>query len=127
MNIPVYRAKEIDSEEYVEGYVTYGINQTSILTPISRFGEFTIWKIDPLTLAIHFPDMLDREGNKIFASLSEDGKGGDIIEHTNILTKDKILLTASYHKAKGEFGAYSKTHYIRSMKLHLAKIMGVQK
>ena len=33
--------------------------------------------IDPTTLALHFPDMLDSEGNKIFASLSEDGKGGD--------------------------------------------------
>ena len=37
-----------------------------------------ILQIDPSTLAIHFPDMIDSEGTKIFASLSEDGKGGDI-------------------------------------------------
>ena len=80
MNIPVYRAKEIDSEEYVEGYVTYGINQASILTPINRFGEFTVWKIDPATLAINFEDMLDSQGNKIFASLNKDGRGGDIMK-----------------------------------------------
>ena len=36
--------------------------------------------IDITTLSINFPDMLDSEGNKIFASLSEDGKGGDIVE-----------------------------------------------
>ena len=39
-----------------------------------------IYEIDPTTLAIHFPDMLDSQGNKIFASLSEDGKGGDIMK-----------------------------------------------
>lgn len=37
-------------------------------------------EIDPTTLAIHFPDMLDSNGNKIFASLQEDGKGGDIMQ-----------------------------------------------
>ena len=38
-----------------------------------------IYEIDPTTLSIHFPDILDSQGNKIFASLQEDGKGGDII------------------------------------------------
>lgn len=45
---------------------------------IRNNGEYA--KIDPTTLAIHFPDMLDSQGNKIFASLNEDGKGGDIVE-----------------------------------------------
>ena len=34
--------------------------------------------IDISTLSIHFPDMLDSQGNKIFASLQKDGRGGDI-------------------------------------------------
>jgi hypothetical protein len=34
-------------------------------------------EIDISTLSIHMPDILDSEGTKIFASLSEDGKGGD--------------------------------------------------
>ena len=38
------------------------------------------YPIDETTLAIHFPDMLDSQGNKIFASLQEDGKGGDIMQ-----------------------------------------------
>ena len=92
LNIPIYRAKKIDSEEYVEGYLLedYGIGfyiQTSKYLEfiISDRGERGIEvdyliQIDISTLSIHFPDMLDSEGNKIFASLSEDGKGGDIIE-----------------------------------------------
>ena len=34
--------------------------------------------IDISTLSIHFPDILDSQGNKIFASLQKDGRGGDI-------------------------------------------------
>ena len=52
-----------------------------------------ITEIDPTTLAIHFPDMLDSQGNKIFASLSEDGKGGDIIKYemySNMMHYKKI-------------------------------------
>lgn len=67
MNIPIYRAKKIDSDVYITGY-------------LYKNGDFVTVhniRIDPPTLAIHFPDMLDSKGNKIFASLSEDGKGGD--------------------------------------------------
>ena len=39
----------------------------------------TAESIDISTLAIHFPNILDKKGNKIFASLQEDGKGGDIL------------------------------------------------
>ena len=41
-----------------------------------------IYEIDPTTLSIHFPDMLDSQGNKIFASLQKDGRGGDILFDT---------------------------------------------
>ena len=79
MNIPIYRAKKIDSDKYIQGYL------------LGMWGEYFIsWgetnhvpnkvQIDPTTLAINFNDMLDCQGNKIFASLSEDGKGGDIMK-----------------------------------------------
>ena len=77
--IPIYRARRIDSDEYVEGYYVESINyKSNIQVNNSYFQE-----IDPTTLAIHFPDMLDSQGNKIFASLSEDGKGGDIAKYNN--------------------------------------------
>ena len=145
LNIPEYRAKCIDSDEYVignyikvhnkfyiyeDGTSDIYLDDEECFDDGSIDGEIRIidliFEIDQTTLAIHFEGMLDSEGNKIFASLSEDGKGGDILEHTNRLTSAKMILVASYHQAKGELGAYSGTHYIRSMKFHLTKIVGIQ-
>ena len=80
MNIPIFRAKKLDSDEYVMGWYSSPIiiEGKTYLSITNKDGEY---RIDPTTLSIHFPDMLDRQGNKIFASLSEDGKGGDIIEY----------------------------------------------
>ena len=67
MNIPIYRAKKIDSDVYITGY-------------LYKNGDFVTVhniRIDPTTLAINLPDMTDSQGNRIFASLSNDGKGGD--------------------------------------------------
>ncbi len=74
-NIPIFRAKKIDSSEYIIGYLEeHNTNDFYIsLMP----NEVDAYKIDPTTLAIHFPSMVDSNGNKIFASLQEDGKGGD--------------------------------------------------
>ena len=90
MNIPIYRAKKIDSDKYIQGYL------------LGMWGEYFIsWgetnhvpnkvQVDPLTLAIHFKGMIDSEGNKIFASLSDSGKGGDIVEleHIRYLEDDE--------------------------------------
>lgn len=75
-NIPIYRAKKIDSDEYVVGqYLGY----KGYPTIFNEYGLDGV-NIDETTLSIHFPSMLDSQGNKIFASLREDGKGGDIVE-----------------------------------------------
>ena len=84
MNIPIYRAKKIDSDEYVEGELIRDTRFTPVWCYLTYMVNGVIYKgeqVDPSTLAIHFPDMLNSEGTKIFASLSEDGKGGDIIEN----------------------------------------------
>ena len=91
MNIPIFRAKKIDSDKYVEGFyknvlyskdkhiITSLVNISGVENNIQKTNlwDYKNYEIDPTTLALHFPDMLDSEGNKIFASLSEDGKGGD--------------------------------------------------
>lgn len=76
-NIPIYRAKKIDSDEYVIGWHSSPIiiEGKLYLSITNKDGEH---RIDTTTLSIHFPDMIDIQGNKIFASLREDGKGGDI-------------------------------------------------
>ena len=82
LNIPEYRAKCIGSDEYIIGHYTEKVKEY----PGKHYIHFnngyteTYERIDPTTLAIPFPDMLDSQGNKIFASLSEDGKGGDIMK-----------------------------------------------
>jgi len=84
MNIPKYRAKKIDSDEYVVGFLVplwsllceaYAINQGNMYDNNDQ--SLDTYQIDPSTLAINFPDMLDSDNTPIFASLSEDGKGGD--------------------------------------------------
>jgi len=103
MNIPIYRAKKICRDDYAEGYL---LESSVIISKknIAKDGFLPIIVeeidiIDPSTLAIHFQDMIDSEGNKIFASLSEDGKGGDMLE--NII--DNYIITFKYEgKVIGE-------------------------
>ena len=92
MNVPIYRAKKIDSDEYIQGYL---LSKNIIVTTEYYYPqgmpsetEKKINNIDLTTLAIHFPDMIDSQGNKIFASLSEDGKGGDVINFTYDVNKN---------------------------------------
>lgn len=87
MNIPIFRAKKIDSDEYVTGsYIKHtnpkqliDENEPTFIHKIIESWNLINEEIDLTTLAIHFPDMLDSQGNKIFASLRGDGKGGDIL------------------------------------------------
>ena len=93
MNLPIYRAKKIGSDEYIIGHYTEKVKEY----PGKHYIHFnngyteTYERIDPKTLAIHFKDMVDSEGNKIFASLSKDGTGGDVVdfEHIRYLEDDE--------------------------------------
>ena len=101
INLPIFRAKKLDSDKYIIGqyietefsneeYCDIEEQETIIKHCIIKdfrtvhddyeYCNFDITEIDIATLAIHFPDMLDSKGNKIFASLQEDGKGGDIMQ-----------------------------------------------
>lgn len=89
MNIQQYRAKKIDNDEWVEGYFVLSPLGNCVIHTNIEYGAVngetlggatsTITQVDPKTLAIHFPNMIDKNGTKIFASLSEDGVGGDEI------------------------------------------------
>lgn len=78
INIPLYRAKRKDNGEYIEGYFNYGVGRE--FGTIIKIPQIRLIEIDPSTLAIHFPDMKDKNDKPIFASLMEDGVGGDYIE-----------------------------------------------
>lgn len=107
MNIPIFRAKKIASDEYVTGFlyqdiIEYVKSDELKQDEYKRALDKESWyimdnlsntdMINKSTLAIHFPNTLDSQGNKIFASLREDGKGGDIT-----LTKDGKVLYERVH------------------------------
>ena len=80
IHLPSYRAKKLDTEnEYIEGFLK-NCTDTGLDVFWIQDKDFIDYRIDIDTLSINFPDMLDSQGNKIFASLQEDGKGGDIIK-----------------------------------------------
>ena len=103
IQIPIYRARictdtsfieETTTDEYIEGNLIedegiFYIVKNIVLTTYNGWLQICdecefLSAINPSTLAIHFPDMIDSEGNKIFASLSEDGKGGDILKFSHL-------------------------------------------
>lgn len=85
--IPIYRAKKIDSNEYVKGWYTDPliIEGELYISITNKSGTF---RVDKTTIAMHFKDMIDAKGSEIFASLQEDGKGGDIFITENSNTRD---------------------------------------
>ena len=88
-NLPIFRAKNIDSDQYIIGYLKFDRKHNHYsINPIDD--ENTWHKIEENTLAIHFPDMLDSQGNKIFASLQENGKGGDKTDSGKVMIFDSI-------------------------------------
>ena len=106
MNIPIYRAKKIDSDEYIEFNSYYELNGFYYAIEKVLVKELNGWfsevhiplthEIDPTTLAIYFPDMLDSQGNKIFASLNEDGNGGDMFECSIIFRKQENIFNGTF-------------------------------
>ena len=74
----LFRAKEKNSNNYVIGYEYY--NHIEDEYYITHYVSGNNYKIDRTTRSINIEDMLDSQGNKIFASLQEDGKGGDIMQ-----------------------------------------------
>ena len=133
IEIPIYRAKKIDSDDNIksQSYIKKLIGGNYHHYLVKYYSpDYEDVEIDPSTLAIHFYDMLDRQENKIFASLSEDGKGGDILEWT-IFPDDmpKLRINGVPYYSKG--GAFKVTGRIEMMWHLLAphkecKIIGIQ-
>lgn len=84
-NLPIFRAKSNERKNiYVEGLLI-GVDDELNLCTIRTKDDYMGGEICYLdTLSINFPGMIDSQGNKIFASLQEDGKGGDILGNVRI-------------------------------------------
>jgi hypothetical protein len=105
-NIPVYRAKKIDSTDHIIFELKVFAYGKIYAVVYDSHGVFVredtdlinckLIEIDVSTLAIHFPDMIDSEGTKIFASLSEDGKGGDVTTDIMNNNNESALIFIEY-------------------------------
>ena len=85
----LFRAKEKNSNNYVIGYEYY--NHVEDEYYITHYVSGSNYKVDRTTRSINIEDMLDSQGNKIFASLQKDGKGGDILlEESRLMCALKI-------------------------------------
>ena len=94
MNIPIYRAKKIDSDEYVIGNLiedegVFYIIKNPVVTHFNGLQQLTgeceyLDRVDPTILAINFPSWIakDEDDNdiKVFASFNTNKIGGDIVE-----------------------------------------------
>lgn len=75
--IPIYRAKKIYSDEYVEGYYFNAEieKQHFIMKQVPRNDDFMYdnneFEIDPSTLAIHFPDSINTNSKKVWYNMQE--------------------------------------------------------
>ena len=170
MNIPIYRAKKLDSDEYIIGDLfdsKYIIAKSELNRDISEALKHIrediltkdcisaecknehhllnkmlnkllvnerlehIYEIDKTTLSIHFPDMIDSQGNKIFASLQEDGKGGDIVDTTIGLRQNfvTICLSSGVCVFTSDTSAIKNTpcKFILDYKHRGIKVVGIQK
>ena len=79
--IPIFRAKKLDSDEYVEG----GYSDTLFLCMGDIQGHYISYKkinvvgreitlqesIDPTTISIHFPDSINTNSEKVWYNLEE--------------------------------------------------------
>lgn len=74
----LFRAKEKNTDNYIIGYEYY--NHIEDEYYITHYITGNNYKVDKSTRSINFDDMLDSNGNKIFASLHPKGKGGDILD-----------------------------------------------
>ena len=92
INLPIFRAKSNEQKNtYVEGLLM-GVDEELNLCTIRTKDDYIGGEICYIhTLSINFPDMLDSQGNKIFASLSEDGKGGDIMKDDDYYGSAKYI------------------------------------
>ena len=122
INLPIYRAFSEAFDKYILGVPYFSDGRYYMLVDDcnknNNIGSGS-YPIDETTLAIHFPYMLDSQGNKIFASLQKDGKGGDIIE-----TEFKKICTTKYKEYF--FYADNKDYHCNCFGFKHSKTIGIQ-
>ena len=134
INLPIFRAKSNEQKNtYVEGLLI-GVDEELNLCTIRTKDDYIGGEVCYLhTLSINFPDMLDSQGNKIFASLQEDGKGGDEFLFDNeifiIWFDNQSLKINATNKDNFECSCHDSLQewYDFNIKCYDLKVIGIQK
>lgn len=136
MNLPIFRAKKLNEDEYVVGYFQKLTDGRMLICYVELvdedsddflFGDvrYIQWfEIDPSTLAIHFPNMVDVDNKPIFASLNKNRKGGDILNHRGV-NEHSFVDESTICFLNGEFTDLTNKDVKRFYKK--SKIKGIQK
>ena len=128
INLPMYRAKSNELKNtYVEGLLI-GVDEELNLCTIRTKDDYIGGEICYLdTLSIHFPTMLDNQGNKIFASLQKNGKGGDLIDNFSFIKKYNIQIAIykdnCFYLVDVDSDSYNLKEYIDKGGI---RVMGIQ-
>ena len=123
----LFRAKEKNSNNYVIGYEYY--NHIEDEYYITHYVSGSNYKIDRTTRSINIEDMLDSQGNKIFASLQEDGKGGDILNLDERCGENfNAIALYRYYEVhlKGGIDLLNRAKYLRCYPKKDIKVIGIQ-
>ncbi len=121
----LFRAKEKNSNNYVIGYEYY--NHVEDEYYITHYVSGSNYKVDRTTRSINIEDILDSKGNKIFASLQEDGKGGDILEFSSNYFGDYTTVLYFKNHRLITHSKTTKENTIRNKEsLSSSKVIGIQ-
>lgn len=129
-NLPIYRAEKIDSDEYVEGYYAsaydihhYIIDHLGVDTKTNTVYSMStdLYKIDPTTLAIHFPDTNIKD---LFFGV-DSKKGASIIEAL-FIEDNTPFKGVAMHTHYGYVFYDKNDDWVHISKLWNIKVIGIQ-
>lgn len=123
INIPLYRAKRLSNNKYITGQFLWDNFEDKYW--IRTFHDAT-HRIDPTTLSIHFSKMIDVEGTKIFASLREDGKGGDIVKHVSWGDQEPMIVRFNQSSLQYIYKSTEDTIHQGIAWVEYLKVIGIQ-
>jgi len=136
--IPIYRTKRIYREEWVEGdFLRRSPDNPDCIVTMKETemcldtGHIDVYmeniEIDINTLSINFENMTDKNGKKIFASLSEDGVGGDIIFNLAYKSKHIVIMHKRIITKAIEIKEHTPPYYLYGMENDDIEIIGIHK
>ena len=124
--IPLFRAKKIESDKYVEGFLikkNYDNQKVRYFILEDKNTEVAMtYEIDSTTLSIHFPDTDIKE---LFFGLG-NGKGASIIEAL-FIEDNTPLKGVAMHTHYGYVFYDKNDDWVHITKLKDIKVIGIQK